>query len=569
MIEHVPVREAGVFFPGDVIERKYRIVNLLAEGGMGSVYHAVQEPLGRDVALKVLKPGNDSPAERDARLKRFFREASVSSRLQHPNTVMIFDYGELADDQGFFLTMEFLHGCVLRDLMPPGSYLEPSLAIHIAMQIAGSLAEAHAAGVVHRDLKPPNVMIVERGGDPFFVKVVDFGIVKDLEDNNNDELTAENTLLGSPTYMAPERFLSTKSDSPAVDIYALGILLYEMLVGRPPFQREGEATVHQLIMAHIQSDPPPLRTFQPDIMLPDGLEELIMRCLAKQPEDRIASMDMLLRMLKTVASRVDGFSTNGSFEFVAPPLKQNFGVHHATNDTGPGIAQHTQETVNAFHRPDAPAPPPTGASPQPFTEPTAVDSTQLPQTHAGRQNKFLLTAIGVLAVFILALSAFLVLAPKNNDATDTIATDSLTTARAPIELFAQSEPTGAIVYLGDQELGRTPLRLKVALPTGSILRFALEDFEDYSHIVSANSDDTSDGNSDGTLQLRAQLEPAKSPEKIDEPIARENPDEVEEAVAKPANQVKKQPVSSKKSSKSGGKQREPEKTPNLDIKLDR
>ncbi len=438
MNEHVPVREAGVFFPGDMIERKYRIVNLLAEGGMGSVYHAVQEPLGRDVALKVLKPGNDSPEQREGRLKRFFREASVSSRLKHPNTVMIFDYGELADNQGFFLTMEFLQGRVLRDLMPAGSYLAPKLAIHIAMQIAGSLAEAHAAGVVHRDLKPPNVMIVERGGDPFFVKVVDFGLVKDLEDNGNDELTAEDTLLGSPTYMAPERFLSKNADTASVDIYALGIVLYEMLIGRPPFQRDGEATVHQLIMQHIQTDPPPLRAFRPDLMLPDGLEALIMRCLAKQPEDRIASMDILLRMLKAIASNIDGFSNNGSFEFAAPTLEQNSDVLRYLNDTGPGISQHTQETVHSLPRREAPGDP-TGRLASGFIAHESTEYTQQPPAVGRRQHKILLTAIGVLVVFILAMIASIVFTDKDkNTATDasSAATAAAKAAGQPIEIFA-------------------------------------------------------------------------------------------------------------------------------------
>lgn len=564
----VPVREAGVFFPGDIIERKYRIVSLLAEGGMGSVYHAVQEPLGRDVALKVLKPGHDSPEQREGRLKRFFREASVSSRLQHPNTVMIFDYGELADDQGFFLTMEFLQGRVLRDLMPGGTYMETSLAIHIAMQIAGSLAEAHAAGVVHRDLKPPNVMIVERGGDPFFVKVVDFGLVKDLEDDNNDELTAENTLLGSPTYMAPERFLSKNADSASVDIYALGVVLYEMLVGRPPFQREGEATVHQLIMQHIQADPPPLRTFRPDILLPDGLEALIMRCLAKKPENRIPSMDMLLRMLKSIASNMDGFSTNGSFEFIAPSLEQNSDVLRNLNETGPGFSQHTQETVHALHKREVSGQQSVQFSgPQPFVEQSLIQSVQPPQAGGSRQNKILLIAIGVLVVFILAMTASLMYSQKNKDAaTETAA------ASAPIELFAQSEPTGAIVYLGNQELGRTPLRVTMALPTGSILRFSLEDFEDYSYIVP----DTSSATSGNTLQIRAQLEPSESPEALHEDAPdivpgtpETDPKAKEEAVVKPIKQATKPPAPSKKPAKPSTNQQAPARPSNLDIKMDR
>ncbi|MFU8807365.1 MAG: serine/threonine protein kinase, partial [Bradymonadaceae bacterium] len=248
---------------GDFIERKYRISRLLDEGGMGCVYHAVHEPLGRDVAVKVLKPITDEePEKREQRHRRFLREASLSSRLNHPNTITIFDYGELDDNRGFFFVMEFLEGMSLRDLLSRNGALPVDTALHIATQIAGSLSDAHEAGVIHRDLKPPNVMLVSRGGDSHFVKVVDFGLVKDIsEDSDDDTLTAENTFVGSPLYMAPERFLSKNADSPSVDIYALGVVLYEMLAGRPPFLRDSASTLHQLIMQHIQSDPPPMRSF--------------------------------------------------------------------------------------------------------------------------------------------------------------------------------------------------------------------------------------------------------------------------------------------------------------------
>ncbi len=574
MDEQVPVREAGVFFPGDIIERKYRIVKLLAEGGMGSVYHAVQEPLGRDVALKVLKPGNDSAEQRAARLKRFFREASVSSRLSHPNTVMIFDYGELANDEGFFLVMEFLHGRVLRDLMPAGTYMQTSLALHVAIQIAGSLAEAHAAGVVHRDLKPPNVMIVDRGGDPYFVKVVDFGLVKDLEDDNNDELTAENTLLGSPTYMAPERFLSKNADSPSVDIYALGILLYEMLVGRPPFQRDGEATVHRLIMQHIQAEPPPLRTFRPDIVLPEGLEALIMRCLAKNPEDRIGSMETLLRMLKAIASTLDGFSNSGSLEFIAPPVDLPPNLLQPLNDTGPGLSPHTQETVHTLPLPPGTA---TASMPSSATAPAATHDTAseavLQQNQAiQRKQRIMMAGIIVLTLLIVGVAASMFLSSDEQPATETVATQT------SVELFAQSVPTGAIVYLKDQELGRTPLRMNLPLPVGATLRFSLEDFEDFDHHVTEISGDS--------LQISAQLQrrpaaldsvpadPAPPEETTPEPAPSEEPADSARDNQQAENFQAEKPAPApaapaKKPKKSNTAKSSPAPPADLDIRLDR
>lgn len=289
--------------PDTLVADKYRIKRPLAEGGMGTIYHAEQEPLGRDVALKILKAQDETPEKREQREKRFFKEAAVSAKLAHPNTIVILDYGKLPDDSGFFLVMEYLEGRSLRELLVDRGSLGTRVTLHIAMQMASSLADAHRNGAVHRDLKPPNVMLVERGEDPYFVKVVDFGLVKELEpDDDAEELTLENHLVGSPMYMAPERFLSGDADSPAVDVYSIGIMMYEMLVGRPPFIREGEETLQEIMMSHIQTDPPPMREFRPNLELPEGMEDVVMSCLAKHPEDRIKSMDALLTVLKTCAS---------------------------------------------------------------------------------------------------------------------------------------------------------------------------------------------------------------------------------------------------------------------------
>lgn len=283
---------------GDLVEGKYRIQSLIAEGGMGAIYRGVQEPLGRDVALKTLKDDSSAPEDRDLQFKRFFREAALCSRLNHPNTVIIYDYGKLSDHDGFFLVMEYLRGQSLRSFLNREGRLSAALTLHIAIQIASSLADAHRSGVVHRDLKPPNIMLVQRGDDRHFVKVVDFGLVKDLN-QLDDELTSEHVLIGSPMYMAPERFLFQNADSPKVDIYAVGVLMYEMLTGRPPFQRGDDSTVHHLMMQHVHEEVPPLRTFHPGLQIPEGFEAVIMRCLAKKPEHRMESMDELVRVLRT------------------------------------------------------------------------------------------------------------------------------------------------------------------------------------------------------------------------------------------------------------------------------
>lgn len=264
---------------------------------MGSIYHAVQEPIGRDVAVKTLKPFDGDLAKQRERNERFFREAAHTGRLNHPNTVTLFDYGEL-DSGGLFLVMEYLDGMSLREVMVHEGALDVKRALHVASQIASSLSDAHRSDVIHRDLKPPNIMLVKRGDDKSFVKVVDFGLVKQL-DGEDADLTKENSLVGSPMYMAPERILYHNAETTAVDVYALGIILYEMLVGRTPFDRVDEVGDLNMVMLHqVKTIPPVMGKFEPELRLPVGLESAIMTCLAKAPEDRIESMEILLEILR-------------------------------------------------------------------------------------------------------------------------------------------------------------------------------------------------------------------------------------------------------------------------------
>ncbi|MEZ4459061.1 MAG: serine/threonine-protein kinase [bacterium] len=287
---------------GDKIAEKYRVQRLLGRGGMGSVYLGVQEPLGRPVAIKTLTTDELTAEERAYRETRFFREAAICAQLSHPNTVIVYDYGELADKE-LFLVMEYLEGKSLRQLEKERGRLAPDISIHIASQIAASLADAHDHGIIHRDLKPPNIMLVERGNNPYFVKVVDFGLVKDLHSSNNEpELTREDSIVGSPMYMAPERFLSKEFDAPAVDIYALGVMLYEMLTGRPPFELKAGTTIHQLVLDHVEKPPPSFAEVAPDLVLPRGLERLVMLCLEKVPTRRPGSMASIQHHLAEIAN---------------------------------------------------------------------------------------------------------------------------------------------------------------------------------------------------------------------------------------------------------------------------
>lgn len=424
MVKQLHTRDNCQFQQGDLLEGKYRILRPIAEGGMGAIYHARHEKLGRDVAVKVLKPiANEAPDKHLERVERFFREASFSSQLTHPHTMTIFDYGELPDNGGFFLVMEFLEGKSLREILDAHGALPAATALHIAIQTASSLAEAHHAGVIHRDLKPANIMLVDRSGDPHFVKVVDFGLVKRIhdDDDGDDELTAENTVMGSPTYIAPERFLQKDADGPGVDIYALGIILYEMIVGRPPFIRNSGDTVHQLILKHVQEPPPPISFLRPEIQLPDGLETLIMKCLEKNPIDRVGSMDNLLHLLKlcgrvlgatgTLANWPHSFSLDTPHSSISPindtapvGLSRSSEIFLG-NDTGrlPGnLHNHATDELTATNLASLPQPAPS----QTADNPVAADANTTADTR--KTAPFVL--VGVLAFLgILAVLAYFTL----------------------------------------------------------------------------------------------------------------------------------------------------------------
>jgi tRNA A-37 threonylcarbamoyl transferase component Bud32 len=216
---------------GDVIAGRFEIVSKLAEGGMGKVYVAIQQPIGRKVALKVLRR---ELATDDAAVKRFFREAVAASKLHHPNTITIIDYGE-GDENTLFIAMELLDGESLHELLGRETRLPLRRAVNITAQIGRSLSEAHKKGVIHRDLKPENIFISCVEGETDLVKVLDFGIAKLLLGDTTTRITRAGYVCGTPEYMSPEQARGEELDGTS-DLYALGILLWEMLCGTVPYE---------------------------------------------------------------------------------------------------------------------------------------------------------------------------------------------------------------------------------------------------------------------------------------------------------------------------------------------
>lgn len=268
---------------GKVLAGRYHFVRLLGDGGMGAVYKAADQVLRRFVAIKLLHP---AVAENPASVERFEREARAAAAIGHPNIIEILDFGR--DGNRPYMVMEYLRGRSLSQVIAMDGALPVKRAATIAVHTLAGLAAAHARGILHRDLKPANLMLVARFGDRNFVKVCDFGFAALLggERSGAKALTPERTLVGTPAYAAPERLRGDDRRDPRLDVYSLGVVLYEMLAGHRPFDAP---TFRELARKVRKEDPPPLSRARPD--LPDGLEEVVMRALAKNREDRWPSAE--------------------------------------------------------------------------------------------------------------------------------------------------------------------------------------------------------------------------------------------------------------------------------------
>ncbi len=294
---------------GRVINDRFKINALIARGGMGKVYRAEQAPLGRVCAIKVLNPNYAGDQDPEFH-KRFFLEASIASKLTHPNTVTIFDYGRTEDDV-YYMAMEYLEGHTLHRAIREAGHFPEERAAHVARQICRALREAHSLGVIHRDLKPANLFLVEHGDETDFVKILDFGLVKNVSDTKTEDLTQTGLFMGSPKYMAPEQIRGDRVDA-RTDIYALGIILYEMIAGKVPFDRPNSVNI---LMAHVNEEAPPIRQMNPNTQVSVAFEETIARCMAKNPDQRFKSMDEVLAALKRIGNAA--LSGNGTGEYRA------------------------------------------------------------------------------------------------------------------------------------------------------------------------------------------------------------------------------------------------------------
>ncbi|MGE0787337.1 MAG: protein kinase [Sandaracinaceae bacterium] len=272
---------------GRVLDERYRIVGVIGRGGMGIVYEARHAILGGKLAIKLLRAEAWGDDEALARLKR---EAQTTSAIGHPNIVDVRDFGRLKDGSTY-VVMELIEGDDLLRTVRRAGRLPWTRARDIALQICAALGAAHEAGVVHRDLKPENILLTVKGGKPDFVKIVDFGIAMV---QGAAKITQAGRVVGTPEYMSPEQCAGIEVDGRA-DIYALGVLLYEMTTGRLPFASDD---LVQLVRMHMQEPPVPPSHLEP--ALPLGFEAIVLRCLAKRPAKRFATMAEVADALRAI-----------------------------------------------------------------------------------------------------------------------------------------------------------------------------------------------------------------------------------------------------------------------------
>ncbi len=419
----------------------YRVLRKLGQGGMGAVYEAIQEEIGRRAAIKVLLP---EFAKDTVSIQRFFNEARAVNIIHHPGLVGVFESGRL-DDGAAFIVMEYLDGELLRARLTRLGALEQLTALNLGRQIASALAAAHQKGIIHRDLKPDNVMVIAdpETVDGERVKIFDFGLAKLRSSSlppdavaNREFRTQSGMVLGTPTHMAPEQCRGASTVDGKADVYSLGVILFEMLVGHPPFVGQ---SVGELISMHLRDKPPSLRKL--DRTIPPGLADLVAAMLAKEPTQR---PDMI-----AVVQQLESLGAHRTRR--VPALKIE--VEPETPSLGFADTRHGQPEPNV-----------------------PSQATGQPERRLGNHQYALALA---LATLLVAGSALLLFA-------DVWPSESPAQARPTVTWMIDSEPQGAqLAQLGDQKvLGTTPWYRREAAKDGSLrLLLKLPGYRDSTVIV--------------------------------------------------------------------------------------
>jgi serine/threonine protein kinase len=418
---------------GKVLDNKYRLDSYLSRGGMGAVYRATHVMLGRPVAVKLINP--DLVTSPDI-VRRFQREARAVTHLNHPNIVEVYDLGQTPDGT-LYIAMELVSGESLSSLIKSTGALPPSRIVSIMGQVVSALGLAHRKEIVHRDLKPHNIMITRGEDGQEVAKLLDFGIAKTFEFDANTQLTATGTTIGTPQYMSPEQAMGMAVDARS-DLYSLGIILYEMLVGEVPFN---DPSMPAVLVKHMNELPVPPSQRRPDLQISSALEAITLRLLEKDPARRFQTAGELGVELQGVPieEEVDFDPTRpirvpvvAPTQTFKPTVLDPNAATAATAAPGQATMRQPAASVPTF-RPPPPLPPPV----QPGTRPTAaVAPPPLPppvmQQPIQPRNRSMLVPIAVLVLLAVVGGAYWVM-------TQPAAGDSVTASPAPAATPAGAE----------------------------------------------------------------------------------------------------------------------------------
>jgi len=289
----------------ELLASKYRLIKPLGKGGMGEVFLAEHTTIEKRVAIKVLL---EERAKQPNQKDRFLNEAKATARIRHPNVIDISDFGEMNNGLVYFV-MEYLDGQDLKQLLRRKRLLRWKESVPILLQLCSALGAAHQAGVVHRDLKPDNVYLIEQHGTENFVKVLDFGLAKMIHEPAAKKLTKTGIIVGTPAFLSPEQVKGDKVDHRA-DVYAIGLIMYRMLSGKLPFKAK---TVVEMLRKQLMEKPPPLTAAAPDAGIPAAAEEVVLRALCKDPDERYQNAEELGKAIAAAATTVTS-------EVVLPPM---------------------------------------------------------------------------------------------------------------------------------------------------------------------------------------------------------------------------------------------------------
>jgi serine/threonine protein kinase len=471
----LPATEPVDVSSGVLIDGRYRVQRLIGRGGIGLVYLCHHEVLEKPVAMKVLRP---EYAEQPEVLQRFVNEARAASAIKSPHIVNTLDVGSLPSGAPYFI-MEYVDAETLAARLQREHALPLAEAVDVARQMADGLAAAHGAGIVHRDLKPENVFVAREPDGSLLVKIFDFGVAKVTR--AKARLTHVGAIFGTPSYMSPEQARGQAVD-PRTDVYAIGIMLFEMIAGQLPFDGDDPLTV---MSQHVDAEIPPLKQTQAGGEVPSALENVVRRCLQKDREDRYASVVELERELSQVAAAAEAHAAEPAPEFIRDsmlpeivvPLDE---VSSAGRAAPPPVASTPlaaapPASAQSWPPPPAPSlPPPLAAAVPTASTPAFVASPALAHSlspaPASRRGFFPLLAA---AVVIVAAGIWLAL-PSRGGVLGTLASPedsklapetAASAEAAPVsrvhDVHLVLSPLDAQVYLGEKNLGPMPVSVKV------------------------------------------------------------------------------------------------------------